>query len=48
MIQVFVTGDNIDRFVKTSAKFKIDNFDVLKQSLEDIFLQYYGKSEEIS
>jgi len=48
IIQVFVTGENIDRFIKTSAKFEIDNFDVIKQSLEDIFMQYYGKQEEIS
>jgi len=48
IIQVFVTGENIDKFIKTSAKFNIDNFDVMKQSLEDIFMQYYGTKEDLS
>lgn len=41
-IEVFVTGENIDRFIKTAAQFTILNFDVKTQSLENIFMQFYG------
>ncbi len=42
-IEVFVTGENIDRFIKAAAQFTILNFDVKTQSLEDIFMQFYGR-----
>lgn len=42
-IEVFVTGENVDRFIKTAAQFTILNFDVKTQSLEDIFMHFYGK-----
>ncbi len=42
-LEVYVTGDNIDRFVKTAAQFTVLNFDIKTQSLEDLFMQYYGK-----
>lgn len=41
-IEVFVTGENIDLFIKTIAQFRILNFDVKTQSLEDVFLHFYG------
>lgn len=43
MIEVFVTGDDVDRFIKTAAQFTILNLDVKTQSLEDIFMQFYGR-----
>lgn len=42
-VEVFVTGENTDRFIKAAARFKILNFDVKSQSLEDVFMQFYGK-----
>ena len=45
-IEIFVTGENIDRFIKTVSQFTILNFDVKTQSLEDIFMQFYGKEEK--
>ncbi len=45
-VEVYVTGDNIDGFIKTISKFTILNFDVKTQSLEDIFMQFYSREEE--
>ena len=42
-VEVFVTIDNVDHFIKTAAQFKILNFEVKVQTLEDIFIQFYGK-----
>lgn len=42
-LEVFVTGENVDRFIKTIAQFTVLNFDVKSQSLEDIFMQFYGR-----
>jgi ABC-2 type transport system ATP-binding protein len=42
-IEVFITGDNVDRFIKTAAQFTILDFDVKNQSLEDIFMHFYGR-----
>lgn len=42
-LEVIVTGENIDSLIKTCARFKVLAFDVRNQSLEDIFMQYYGK-----
>lgn len=42
-VEVFVTGGNVDRFIKTAAQFTVLNFDVRSQSLEDIFMQFYGR-----
>lgn len=42
-IEVFVTGETVDRFIKTVAQFEVLNFDVKVQTLEDIFIQFYGK-----
>jgi ABC-2 type transport system ATP-binding protein len=45
-IEVFLTGENIDRFIKTVAQFTVLNFDVKTQSLEDFFMQFYGKEDK--
>lgn len=42
-IEVFVTGEDVDRFIKTLAQFTVLGFDVKTQSLEDIFMQFYGR-----
>lgn len=42
-IEVFVTGESIDRFIKTVAQFTLLKFDVKTQSLEDIFMHFYGR-----
>jgi len=45
-IETFVTGDNTDLFIKTVSQFTVLNFDVKTQSLEDVFMQFYGKEEK--
>ena len=42
-LEVFVTGENVDGFLKTASQFTILNLDVKAQSLEDVFMQFYGK-----
>ena len=41
-LEIFVPGDQIDRFIKTAARFTLVNFSARPQSLEDVFMQYYG------
>ncbi|MGM0368651.1 MAG: ABC transporter ATP-binding protein [Actinomycetota bacterium] len=43
IIEVFVTGESIDNFIKTLAQFTVLNFDAISQSLEDVFMQFYGR-----
>lgn len=45
-IEVFVTGENVDLFIKTAAQFKVLDFDVKTQTLEDIFIHFYGKEDK--
>lgn len=45
-IKVFVTGENIDQLVKIAARYNVMDLDVVSQTLEDIFLQFYGREEE--
>lgn len=45
-IEVYVTGENIDRFIKTVAQFEVLDLDVKTQSLEDIFMEFYGREGE--
>jgi len=45
MLEVFVSGEKVDSFVKTAARFTVLNLSVKQQSLEDIFINYYGKEE---
>lgn len=42
-VEVFVTGENVDQFIKTAAQFKVLNLEVKAQTLEDIFIQFYSK-----
>jgi ABC-2 type transport system ATP-binding protein len=44
-LEVSVSGEKVDLFVKTAAKFTMLNLSVKHQSLEDIFINYYGKEE---
>lgn len=46
-IEVFVTGDKVDEFIKNISKFKILNFDVKIQTLDEIFMQFYSKEENL-
>ena len=45
---VFVTGEAVDRFVKTVSQLKLIDFDVLSQTLEDVFMHYYGREGQSS
>ena len=40
---VSVAGDSIDRFIKTAAQLTVLGLSVRHQSLEDIFIDFYGK-----
>ena len=42
-LMVSVAGGSIDRFVKTAAQVTVQNLTVKHQSLEDIFIHFYGK-----
>jgi len=42
-LEVFVTGEDIDRFIKTCAKLKVLNLETKEQNLEEIFMQFYRK-----
>ena len=42
-LEVFVSGEEVDRFVKSAAKLTVLNLNVKQQTLEDIFISYYGK-----
>lgn len=44
-IEVFVSGSNIDRFIKIAAQFRVLNFDTKSQTFEDIFMQFYSKED---
>lgn len=47
-VEVFVSGQSIGRFIKTAAKFKVLDFDVKAQTLEDVFMQFYrGEGEQL-
>ncbi len=45
-LEVFVTGENVDSFIKTLAQSTVLSFDVKSQSLEDIFMQFYSKEDK--
>jgi len=42
-LKVYITGEEVDRFVKTAAKCTLLDFDGIPQTLEDIFIQFYGQ-----
>ena len=45
-LEVFVTGERMDQFIKTAARFTVLNFEGMSQSLEDVFMQFYGREGE--
>jgi ABC-2 type transport system ATP-binding protein len=45
-IEVFVTGDQVDGFIKAAAQVDLVDFDVVPQSLEDAFMRFYGSEGE--
>lgn len=45
-LEVYVTGDNIDKFGKMFGKFTLLGLDSKVQSLEDVFMDYYAKEEK--
>ena len=45
--EVPVLGGDIDRFIKIIASIELRDLDVKNQSLEDIFMTYYGKGGEV-
>ncbi len=47
-IKVYVAGAKIDQFVKITARHTVSDLDVINQTLEDAFLQFYGREEERS
>ncbi|MDD5018266.1 MAG: ABC transporter ATP-binding protein [Eubacteriales bacterium] len=42
-VEAVVTGDQVDRFIKTAAQLNVLDLDVKTQTLEDVFMQFYGK-----
>jgi len=42
-IEINVSGDKVDTFIKTLAQFKVLEVNVAQQSLEDVFMDYYSK-----
>jgi len=45
-IDVFISGPEIDQFIKILAQIKIINLEAKAQTLEDAFMKYYGKKGE--
>ncbi len=45
-LEVFIKRESIDRFLKTAAGFTVLGLDVKSQSLEDVFMHFYGKEEK--
>lgn len=45
-IEITVTGENIDKFAKTISEFKLLDLDIKTQTLEDVFMHFYGKDGE--
>ncbi len=44
--EVSMSGDRVDSFIKLCADFTLQSFDAKPQSLEDIFMQFYGQKGE--
>ena len=44
-LEVFVRGDDVDHFIKTISKHEVINIAVKTQTLEDLFMRYYGKED---
>ncbi|MCQ6560591.1 ABC transporter ATP-binding protein [Paenibacillus mendelii] len=46
-VRVAIQG-NYDKFILETAKYKVRNIDIFTQNLEDIFMNYYDRKEEMS
>ena len=46
-LEVLVTGEQVDRLIKTAAQFTVYDIDVKNQTLEEVFMQYYGKEGKV-
>lgn len=44
-LEVAVPGEEVDLFIKTAAKLKVLNLSMKHQTLEDVFISYYGKED---
>jgi len=42
-VLIEVAGGNVDRFIKAAAELTVQNLSVKHQTLEDIFIDFYGK-----
>lgn len=42
---VFVSGNKVDDFIKTISKYPIHNLEMMNQSLDQIFIQFYQKED---
>jgi ABC-2 type transport system ATP-binding protein len=42
-VEVYVSGQDVDRFIKTASQFSVLNLDVKAQTLEDVFIEYYRR-----
>ncbi|MEG0403548.1 MAG: ABC transporter ATP-binding protein [Anaerorhabdus sp.] len=45
-IEVYITGENIDNFIKTCALFHVISLDIKAQTLEDVFMHYYARGNK--
>jgi len=43
VVLIEVAGGNVDRFIKAAAELTVQNLSVKHQTLEDIFIDFYGK-----
>ncbi|MCF7940442.1 MAG: ABC transporter ATP-binding protein [Spirochaetia bacterium] len=43
IIEVFITGDRMDQFIKTAARCTVRDLEMKQQSLEHVFMQFYDK-----
>ncbi len=44
-LEVFITGNETDAFIKTISQFSLADLSIKTQTLEDIFMQYYERKE---
>ncbi len=45
-LEVFISGNEVDNFIKTLATLEVENLEGITQTLEDIFMQYYREEGE--
>ncbi len=46
ILEVIIAGDQVDHFIKAASRFTVLDFYAKNQSLEDIFMRYYGREGE--